>query len=109
MVEQNSRSYRSPNPEKESAMKLAIAKGKEMNATLLWQLTLMATVYGIVVKNSEGEYVILNETKLQPYLHNIYFHLEKSRKAQRQRLCSKNYRYNRINHRPLQKIRCNNV
>jgi phosphoglucomutase len=50
----------SPNPEKESAMKLAIAKGKEMNADIIMATDPDGDRVGIVVKNSEGEYVILN-------------------------------------------------
>lgn len=50
----------SPNPEKESAMKMAIAKGKEMNADIIMATDPDGDRVGIVVKNSEGNYVIMN-------------------------------------------------
>ncbi|MBR5434703.1 MAG: phospho-sugar mutase [Bacteroidales bacterium] len=50
----------SPNPEKESAMKLAIEKGKAMNADIIMATDPDGDRVGIVVKNSEGNYVIMN-------------------------------------------------
>ncbi|MCL2327196.1 MAG: phospho-sugar mutase [Bacteroidetes bacterium] len=50
----------SPNPEKESAMKLAIEKGKVLNADLIMATDPDGDRVGIVVKNSEGSYEILN-------------------------------------------------
>ena len=50
----------SPNPDKESAMKLAIEKGKAMNADIIMATDPDGDRVGIVVKNSEGNYVIMN-------------------------------------------------
>lgn len=50
----------SPNPEKESAMKLAIEKGKALQADIIMATDPDGDRVGIVVKNSQGEYVILN-------------------------------------------------
>ncbi len=50
----------SPNPEKESAMKLAIEQGKALNADLIMATDPDGDRVGIVVKNSEGSYEILN-------------------------------------------------
>jgi len=50
----------SPNPEKESAMKLAIEKGKALQADIIMATDPDGDRVGIVVKNSQGDYVILN-------------------------------------------------
>ena len=50
----------SPNPEKESAMKLAIEKGKELNADIIMATDPDGDRVGIVVKNSQGDFEILN-------------------------------------------------
>lgn len=50
----------SPNPEKESAMKLAIEKGKALNADLIMATDPDGDRVGIVVKNSDGDFEILN-------------------------------------------------
>ncbi len=50
----------SPNPEKESAMKLAIEKGKALQADIIMATDPDGDRVGIVVKNAQGEYVILN-------------------------------------------------
>ncbi|MFW5850936.1 MAG: phospho-sugar mutase [Bacteroidota bacterium] len=50
----------SPNPEKESAMELAIKKGKEIDADIIMATDPDGDRVGIVVKNSEGTYKILN-------------------------------------------------
>ncbi len=50
----------SPNPEKHSAMAIAIEKGKALGADIIMATDPDADRVGIVCKNSEGEYVILN-------------------------------------------------
>ncbi|MDR0941635.1 MAG: phospho-sugar mutase [Bacteroidales bacterium] len=50
----------SPNPEKESAMKLAIAQGKALNADIILATDPDGDRVGVVVRNSEGNYEILN-------------------------------------------------
>lgn len=50
----------SPNPEKESAMELAIKKGEELSADIIMATDPDGDRVGIVVKNSLGKYVILN-------------------------------------------------
>ncbi len=49
-----------PNPENESAMALSIQKGKEIDADIIMATDPDGDRVGIVVKNTEGEYVILN-------------------------------------------------
>ncbi|MBK8806073.1 MAG: phospho-sugar mutase [Bacteroidales bacterium] len=50
----------SPNPEESSALKLAIEKGIKLNADIILGTDPDADRVGMVVKNSEGEFVILN-------------------------------------------------
>lgn len=50
----------SPNPEEATAMKMAIEKGKEVNADLIMASDPDADRLGIVVKNDKGEYEIVN-------------------------------------------------
>jgi len=50
----------SPNPEKPSAMAIATEKGKELDADIIMATDPDGDRVGIVCKNSEGEYVILN-------------------------------------------------
>ncbi|MFO7868887.1 MAG: phospho-sugar mutase [Bacteroidales bacterium] len=50
----------SPNPEKESAMALSIEKGKEINADIIMATDPDGDRVGIVVKDSEGQFKILN-------------------------------------------------
>lgn len=50
----------SPNPEESSALKMAIEKGKAINADLILGTDPDADRVGVVLKNSDGEYVILN-------------------------------------------------
>ncbi|MCL3780471.1 phospho-sugar mutase [Prolixibacteraceae bacterium JC049] len=50
----------SPNPEEATAMKMAIEKGKEVDADLIMASDPDADRLGIVVKNDKGEYEIVN-------------------------------------------------
>lgn len=60
----------SPNPEKESAMKLAIEKGKALQADIIMATDPDGDRVGIVVKNSAGEYEILNGNQTGALLVN---------------------------------------
>ena len=50
----------SPNPEKHSAMELSIQMGEKLDADIIMATDPDGDRVGIVVKNSEGKYVILN-------------------------------------------------
>lgn len=50
----------SPNPEERSAMELAIKKGKETGATLVMATDPDTDRVGIGVRNSDGEFILLN-------------------------------------------------
>jgi phosphoglucomutase len=51
---------KSPNPEESSALAMAIQKAKDTNADLVMATDPDADRVGIVVRNNQGEYVILN-------------------------------------------------
>lgn len=50
----------SPNPEEKSAMKMALEKGKEVNAELIMATDPDTDRVGIALRNSTGEFVLLN-------------------------------------------------
>lgn len=65
----------SPNPEEESALKLAMEKGKEMNADIIMGTDPDADRIGFVVKNSAGKYEILNGNQAGALL--VYYLVKK--------------------------------
>jgi phosphoglucomutase len=50
----------SPNPEEKSAMKMALEKGKQVNADLIMATDPDTDRVGIALKNSSGEFILLN-------------------------------------------------
>ncbi|NBC83202.1 MAG: phospho-sugar mutase [Bacteroidetes bacterium] len=70
VVDGNFPTVHSPNPEENAALKLAIDKGKEINADIIMGTDPDADRVGIVVKNDKGEYVILNGNQTAAVLIN---------------------------------------
>ncbi len=60
----------SPNPENPSAMAMAIAKAKEVNADLVMASDPDADRIGAVIRDSHGEYVLLNGNQIVMILLN---------------------------------------
>jgi phosphoglucomutase len=65
---------KSPNPEEKSAMELAIQKGKDVGATLVMATDPDADRVGIGVRQSDGEFVLLNGN--QAFSLMMYFILK---------------------------------
>lgn len=59
----------SPNPEVPSAMAMAIAKAKETNADLVMASDPDADRIGCVMRDSKGEYVLINGNQINMILH----------------------------------------
>ncbi|MFD2163954.1 phospho-sugar mutase [Paradesertivirga mongoliensis] len=59
-----------PNPEEKEALTLALAKGKETDADLILATDPDADRVGIAVKNSEGEFILLNGNQTGSLLIN---------------------------------------
>ena len=60
----------SPNPEEKAAMQLALDKAKELNADLVLATDPDADRVGVGVKNSQGEWVLLNGNQTAALLTN---------------------------------------
>ncbi|MCM1520474.1 MAG: phospho-sugar mutase [Lachnoclostridium sp.] len=60
----------SPNPENASAMAMAIAKGKEVNADIIMASDPDADRIGCVIRDDKGEYVLLNGNQIVMILLN---------------------------------------
>ena len=69
----------SPNPEEPAAMKMAMAKGKEIDADVVMASDPDADRIGVAVKNDKGEFVILNGN--QTALVFIYYIISKRKKS----------------------------
>jgi phosphoglucomutase len=54
---------KSPNPEEHAAFALAIQYGEQIDSDILMATDPDADCLGVAVKNSDGEYVVLPETK----------------------------------------------
>ncbi|MFZ4399317.1 MAG: phospho-sugar mutase [Bacteroidales bacterium] len=61
----------SPNPEEKAALEMAIAKAREVNASLVMATDPDADRVGIAVKNDKGEYVLFNGNQTASVL--IYY------------------------------------
>lgn len=59
-----------PNPEEKEALTLALAKGKEVDADLILATDPDADRVGIAVKNSDGEFILLNGNQTGSLLIN---------------------------------------
>ncbi|HBL77274.1 MAG: phosphoglucomutase [Bacteroidetes bacterium GWF2_42_66] len=69
----------SPNPEEPAAMKMAMAKGKEIDADVVMASDPDADRIGVAVKNDKGEFVILNGN--QTALVFIYYIISKRKES----------------------------
>lgn len=69
---------KSPNPEERSALELGLKKAKEMNADLLMATDPDSDRVGIAIKDSQGEFILLNGNQTGALL--FHFLLEINRK-----------------------------
>ncbi len=59
---------KSPNPEEKSALEMAIEKAKKVNADLVFATDPDADRVGVAVKNSNGEFILLNGNQTASFL-----------------------------------------
>jgi len=78
---------KSPNPEESSALAMAIQKAKDTNADLVMATDPDADRVGIVVRNDQGEYVILNGNQTATLL----FHYLLTKWSENRKLKGKEY------------------